>query len=328
MARFRARHLAVALWTALALLLAVEAYTALVACGVSLFGFQAHNCPAPAPERAPPSADFDDLLRRIGDAEARLAERCRGDLVPLQIPEPPPADPLSGADDGIDSPLLPLLLLLPLLFAFLYGLKKLLYSPKKFIYWPKNPISFFGARVETANIIVLFDVSGSMSSVLNEVRDESARILGGMTADYHVNYIAFADSGVPLFSKLTRLDARTRDTIMAWLGRGDYLRRAGGGNDYEAGFKTAFEQSLKRGHPTTIILLTDGHIPLVDAITPGKTREQQLSSILSWFADKRLAARTKAAALRGQIIIKVPKVYYSRDIPPNMKALVEAFNGA
>jgi hypothetical protein len=107
---FRSRHVAAALWTVLALLLGIEAYIALIACGVSLFGFQAHHCPAPAPERASPSEGFDDLLRRIGDAQARLAERpaCRaGDLTPLQIPaqlrDPPPAE-TPGPDNKLDNP--------------------------------------------------------------------------------------------------------------------------------------------------------------------------------------------------------------------------------
>jgi hypothetical protein len=117
---FQPRYLAAALWTALAVLLGVEAYMALIACGVSLFGFQAQNCPAPAPERAAPAEGFDDLLRRIGDAQARLAERpaCRaGELAPLQIPaqllDPPatpvrpgnrPDSPPSGARQGAAAP--------------------------------------------------------------------------------------------------------------------------------------------------------------------------------------------------------------------------------
>jgi hypothetical protein len=100
-ARTGARLLVPALWAALALLLGLEAYLALVACGVSILGFQTLNCPAPAPERAAPAADFDDLLRRIGEAEGQLAARpaCRaGSLAPLQIPaelrQPPaPTDP-------------------------------------------------------------------------------------------------------------------------------------------------------------------------------------------------------------------------------------------
>jgi hypothetical protein len=83
------RFLVPALWTALALLLGLEAYLALIACGVSILGFQARNCPAPAAERAAPAADFDDLLRRIGEAEGQLAARpaCRADNpAPLQIP--------------------------------------------------------------------------------------------------------------------------------------------------------------------------------------------------------------------------------------------------
>jgi hypothetical protein len=94
------RFLVPALWIALALLLGLEAYLALVACGVSILGFQTLNCPAPAPERAAPAADFDDLLRRIGEAEGQLAERpaCRADNpAPLQIPaelrQPASADP-------------------------------------------------------------------------------------------------------------------------------------------------------------------------------------------------------------------------------------------
>jgi hypothetical protein len=348
--RTRSRFLIPALWAALALLLGLEAYLALIACGVSIFGLQTRNCPAPATERAAPTADFDDLLRRIREAEARLAEgpACpAGDLAPLQIPpqlrDPPPDNPppgvrqgaaspaltctgesATGLRDGCDtteSPLWPLLLLLPLLFLFLYWLKRLLY-------WLKKPIAIFGTQVKTTNIIVLIDVSGSMTGVLNEVRDESARILSAMTANnttYHVNYIAFATTEEPLFSQLTKIDTKTRDTIMDWLGRGGYS--AGGGNEYQAGFKTAFAQSLESGRPTTIVLLTDGDIPLVKGITPGKTQEQQLSSILSPFPEN-LAARTKTAALKRRIIIKVPKIYtHDPLITSKMKALVEAFNG-
>jgi hypothetical protein len=94
-----ARFLVPALWTVMALLLGLEAYLALIACGVSILGFQTRNCPAPAPERAAPAADFDDLLRRIGEAEEQLAARpaCRADNpAPLRIPaelRQPPADP-------------------------------------------------------------------------------------------------------------------------------------------------------------------------------------------------------------------------------------------
>jgi Mg-chelatase subunit ChlD len=89
MAPTRVRLLAPALWTALALFLGIEAYLALIACGVSIFSYQLRNCPAPVPEQAAPAASLDDILRRIRQAEARLTERpaCRaGDATPLQVP--------------------------------------------------------------------------------------------------------------------------------------------------------------------------------------------------------------------------------------------------
>jgi hypothetical protein len=107
------RHLVPALWTALALLLGLEAYLALIACGVSIFGFQARPCPAPAPEQAAPASDFDGLLRRIGQAEAQLAARpaCRAENpAPLQIPaelrQPPAVDPAIQGNRPVAPPAL------------------------------------------------------------------------------------------------------------------------------------------------------------------------------------------------------------------------------
>jgi hypothetical protein len=84
------RFLVPALWIALTLLLGVEAYLALIACGASLFGFQFLYCPAPVAARTAPSADLAELQRSIAAAEARLAERpvCRAGnpAPPLQIP--------------------------------------------------------------------------------------------------------------------------------------------------------------------------------------------------------------------------------------------------
>jgi hypothetical protein len=83
------RFLVPALWIALALLLGVEAYLALIACGASMFGFQFLYCPPPVAQRAAPSADLADLQRSIAQAEARLAEpacRAGNPAPPLQIP--------------------------------------------------------------------------------------------------------------------------------------------------------------------------------------------------------------------------------------------------
>lgn len=97
MASIRARSLVLLLWAALALLIGTEAYLALIACGVRIFGFQVLNCPQPAPERAAPAADLTDLMRRVAEAEGRLAERpaCRAEnlapLAPPVQPAPPPA---------------------------------------------------------------------------------------------------------------------------------------------------------------------------------------------------------------------------------------------
>jgi hypothetical protein len=106
-ARTGTRFLVPALWTALALLLGIEAYLALIACGVSISGFQTLNCPAPAPERAARVADFDDLLRRIGEAEGQLAARpsCRADNpAPLQIPAELRQPPASADPPTQDNP--------------------------------------------------------------------------------------------------------------------------------------------------------------------------------------------------------------------------------
>jgi hypothetical protein len=106
-ARAGTRFLVPALWTALALLLGLEAYLALIACGVSILGFQTWNCPAPAPERPAPAADFDDLLRRIGEAEGQLSARpaCRADNpAPLQIPAELRQPPASTDPPRQDNP--------------------------------------------------------------------------------------------------------------------------------------------------------------------------------------------------------------------------------
>jgi hypothetical protein len=91
----------------LALFLGLEAYLALIACGVSILGFQTLNCPASAPEPPAPAADFDDLMRRIGEAEGQLAARpaCRADnLAPLQIPAELRQPPASADPQRQDNP--------------------------------------------------------------------------------------------------------------------------------------------------------------------------------------------------------------------------------
>jgi hypothetical protein len=217
-------------------------------------------------------------------------------------------------------PLWPLLLL-PLLLLLI----ALIYYPKQ----PPQPLQFLDTEVETENIIVLFDVSGSMKTVQNDVRNKSAEVLNTIVKNnknYHIDYIAFSETDASLFHRLTKIDAKARNTILAWLRRKDY--GTGNDNHYKAGFKTAFTEAMNSAKPTTIIFLSDGQIPLVqEAIQPGRTQQQQLDHILSEFSAP-FAERVKIAVRKKQIILNIPKIYRQADeVAHKMRALSKTFNG-